>query len=63
MIKDSFVYSMLPFLSKDFGETLFTTDSTLAKELIAERHPDIVVLEIVERHYYRAEHQWEELLQ
>ncbi len=63
MIKDSFCYSMLPFLSKDFGETLFTTDSTLAKELIAERHPDIVVLEIVERHYYRAEHQWEELLQ
>ena len=63
MIKDSFCYSMLPFLSKDFGETLFTTDSTLAKELIAERQPDIVVLEIVERHYYRAEHQWEELLQ
>ncbi len=63
MIKDSYFYSMLPFLSKDFGETLFTTDSTLAKELIAERHPDIVVLEIVERHFYRAEHQWEELLQ
>jgi len=63
MIKDSFIYSMLPFLSRDFGNLICTTDSELAKQLIAERHPDIVVLEIVERQFYRAEHQWEELLQ
>ena len=62
MIKDSFCYSMLPFLSKDFGEILLTTNSELAKQLIEERHPDIVVLEIAERQFYRAEHQWEELL-
>lgn len=62
MIKDSFCYSMAPYLSRDFGETIFTTDTAIAKQIIAEQHPDIVILEITERHYYRAEHQWEELV-
>ena len=62
VVKDSFVYSMIGPLSKEFSQLTMISDSEMAKEYIEEHRPDIVVLEIVERQFYRAEHQFEELL-
>ena len=62
MIKDSFSVNMMEYLPYDYAETAFITNSELAKNYIEENHPDIVVLEIVERQHFRAELQWRELL-
>ncbi len=62
MIRDSFSVNMMEYLPYDYAETAFITDSAQAKEYIEQNHPDIVVLEIVERQHFRAELQWRELL-
>ena len=62
IIKDSFVFNMIGTLARDFQTLTMINDSKTAKDYIAKNHPDVVILEIVERHFYRAEHQWEELL-
>ena len=62
IIKDSFVFNMIGTLARDFQTLTMINDSKTAKDYIAKNHPDVVILEIVERQFYRAEHQWEELL-
>lgn len=62
MIKDSFSINMMEYLPYDYAETAFVTDSAQAKQYIEENHPDIVILEVVERQHFRAELQWRELL-
>jgi len=50
MLRDSFGSAMLPFLANAFGESLFIWDTAFDKELIEREQPDVVVLEIIERH-------------
>ena len=63
IIKDSFVFNMIGTLARDFSYLTMISDSALAKEYVEKNHPPVVILEIVERQFYRAEHQWEELLE
>lgn len=62
VVKDSFSINMMPYFARDFAETMFIIDSARSKEYVREQHPDVVVLEIAERQYYRMEGQWKELL-
>ncbi len=63
IIKDSFVFNMIGTMARCFAKLTMISDSKMAKEYVEKYHPSVVILEIVERQFYRAEHQWEELLE
>ncbi|MDQ6758631.1 MAG: hypothetical protein M3Z32_02050 [Acidobacteriota bacterium] len=46
---DSFAFALVPYLAQDFGETIIFRSSELNLGAIAGRHPNIVLIEMVER--------------
>lgn len=50
MIRDSFAYAMIPYISSQFNECFYVHADTYTPEYLAEVDPDIVVVEVVERY-------------
>ena len=50
MIRDSFANWMIPYMSEGFSRSVYPWTYAINQEIIDEEKPDVVVLEIVERH-------------
>ena len=50
--RDSFFMDVVPFLQEDFQETTFEWNFHYNQELIQEKDPDIVIIEVVERYLH-----------
>ena len=50
VIRDSFIISMLPYLSSQFSGSYYITFPAFKADLIDEQQPDIVIFECVERY-------------
>lgn len=50
VFKDSFIGAIIPFLSSDFSEVIYSASPIVDFELISQHKPDIVVLQFVERY-------------
>lgn len=55
ILGDSFGGPLAEYLSKEFSDVQFVTNPELAKEIIDNEQPDIVILEIVERMEWKQE--------
>lgn len=62
LLTDSFGYALMAEIPKDFSEVTFLQDTNQFRSYIETRHPDIVVVEIVERARARQEQEVEGLM-
>jgi len=49
MVRDSFAIALIPFLKDSFSESIYSWTLSVKRNEIEEKHPDILILEVVER--------------
>ena len=50
VIRDSFIISMLPYLSSQFSGSYYITFPAFNGDLINEQQPDVIIFECIERY-------------
>lgn len=49
ILRDSFAVALLPYLSEEFGQTIYLWTKNLDRDFIEQEKPDVVIMEVVER--------------
>lgn len=60
---DSFSWTMWEFFLRDFSEVILVTKESDAAEVIAKEHPDVILVETVQRRYAAQESQLAQLVE